>query len=276
MSIDWSAFEGFRRPAPPVRQWTWVGVGSWQETLEAGLKVRRADLAERRREWDTALRDLDLGDPSAVDRTLFRVLRRKREEDWSDWLAQLIEDSKAGLFAERFFGGGPSDSFAIKRVHREVSSDEGWRADIIVEWKDSSYTHVEVKVGDPNLDKTFDTAVDIQQRFHGQRRRGDFILLLPEQGDDWDQKCRLTPDLGKRISALTWIDAARAFRFALREGGESPAWRVWAHAYCGAIEQQLLRIPGCEEPVEWAQRLRFSRLAIASELLRTGEANDAR
>ena len=139
-----------------------------------------------------------------------------------------------------------------------------------------SYTHVEVKVGDPSLDKTFETAVAIQQRFQGQRRRGDFILLLPEQGDDWDRKCLLTPDLGKRISALTWIDAARAFRFALREGGESPAWRVWAHAYCGAIEQQLLRIPGCEEPVEWAQRLRFSRLAVARELLRTGEADDAR
>lgn len=134
MSIDWSAFDGFRRPAPPMRQWTWAGVGSWQKTLEAGLKVRRADLAERRREWDAALRDLDRGDPSAVDRTSFRVLRLEREEDWSDWLAELIEDSKAGSFAERFFGGARADSFAIKQVHREVSCYEGWRADIIVEW----------------------------------------------------------------------------------------------------------------------------------------------
>ncbi|MBI3401666.1 MAG: hypothetical protein HY048_09620 [Acidobacteria bacterium] len=270
------AFDGFRRPAPPVRQWTWVGVGSWQETLEAGLKVRRADLAERRREWDAALRDLDLGDPSAVDRTSFRVLRLDREEDWSDWLAQLIQDSKGGSFAKKFFGGTPAGSFAIKQVHREVSSYEGWRADIIVEWKDSSYTHVEVKVGDQNLDKTFDTAVAIQKRFHGQKRRGDFILLLPEQRNDWDQKCRLSPDLGKRISALTWIDAARAFRIALREAEEAPSWRVWAHAFCGAIEQKLLRIPAAENPVEWVKRLRFSRLTIARELLRTGEAGDAR
>jgi hypothetical protein len=177
VSKDWSAFDGFQRPAPPRRQWTWAGVDSWQETLEAVLKVPRADLAERRREWDAALRDLDLGDPSAVDRTSFRALRLKREEDWFNWLAQLIEDSKAGLFAERFFGRG--DSFAIKRVHREVScDDESWRSDIIVEWKDSSYTHVEVKVGDPNLDKTLDTAVAIQQRFHGQRRRGGFHSSL--------------------------------------------------------------------------------------------------
>jgi hypothetical protein len=276
MSIDWSAFDGFRRPAPPMRQWTWAGVGSWQETLEASLKVRRADLAERRREWDAALSDLDLGDPSAVDRTVFRVLRLEREEDWSDWLAQLIEDSKAGSFAARLFGGTRADSFAVKQVHREVSCDEGWRADIIVEWKDSSYTHVEVKVGDPNLGKTLDTAVAIQQRFHGQSQRGDFILLLPEQRDDWDQRCQESPNLGARISALTWIGVARALRLALREGGESPAWRVWAHAFCGAIEQKLLRIPAGEKPAEWAQRLRFSRLTIARELLRTGEANDAR
>ena len=274
MLKDWSAFDGFQRPAPPVRQWTWVGVGSWQETLEAGLKVRRADLAERRREWDAALRDLDLGDPSAVDRTSFRALRLEREEDWSDWLAQLIEDSKAGLFAERFFGGAVGDSLAIKRVHREVSCDDGWRADLIVEWKDSSYTHVEVKVGDPNLDKTLPTAEAIQQHLHGLRRRGDFILLLPAQCDDWEQRCEQIPNL-RRISALTWIDVARAFRFALREGGESPAWRVWAHAFCGAIEQKLLRIPAAEKPVEWAQRVRFSRLWIATDLLRTREADNA-
>ena len=158
-----------------MRQWTWADIGSWQETLEAGLKVRRADLAERRREWDAALRDLDLldlRDPSAVDRTSFRVLRLEREEDWSDWLAQLIGDSKVGSFAARLFGGAPADLFAIKQVHREVPSHEGWRADIIVEWKDSSYTHVEVKVGDQNLDKTFDTAVAIQKHFHGLRRKG--------------------------------------------------------------------------------------------------------
>jgi hypothetical protein len=275
MSTDWSIFDSFRRPVLPARQCTWADVGSWQETLEAGLKVRRADLAESRQEWDYALRDLDLGVPSAIDRTSFRLLRLEREEDWSDWLAQLIEDSKTGSFCESLFGGTRADPFAVERVHREVSCYEGWRADIIVAWKDASYTDVEVKVGDPNLDKTLDTAMAIERRFHGHRRRGDFILLLPEQRDDWDQKCRLTPRLGKQISVLTWIDVARAFRFALRDGGESPAWRVWAHAYCGAIEQKLLRIRAGENPLEWAHRLRFSRLTMAREPLQI-EGGDAR
>ena len=48
--MDWSAFDGFRRPKQPVRRRTWAGVDSWQETLEAGLNVNRAELAERRRE----------------------------------------------------------------------------------------------------------------------------------------------------------------------------------------------------------------------------------
>lgn len=240
------------------------------------MHVQRADLAARRQEWDAALRELDLRDPSAVDRTSFRMLRLAREEDWSDWLAQLIEDSKTGSFAKRFFGGAPGDSFAIKQVRREISTHEGWRADIVIEWKDSSYTHLEVKVGDSSVEKTLDTAEAIQRRFQGQRRRGDFILFLPEQCDDWDQRCRQNSNLGSRISALTWIDAARAFRLALRQGGESPAWRVWAHAFCGTIEQKLLRIPAGESAGEWAQRLRFSRLAVATELLRTGEANETR
>lgn len=204
------------------------------------------------------------------------MLRPEREEDWSDWLAQLIADSKTGSFAEQFFGGTPADSFAINQVRREVSTQEGWRADIVVEWQDSSYTHLEVKVGDSNLGKTFDTAMAIEQRFQRHRRRGDFILVLPEQSEDWDQCCQQNPDLGNRVSMLTWLDAARAFRLALRQGSESPAWRVWAHTFCGAIEQKLLGIPAGQNAEEWAERLRLNRLALATELLRTAEAHETR
>ena len=274
--MDWSAFDGFRRPPAPIRRWTWTGVGSWQDALEAAMRVRRADLAKRRQEWDAALRDLDLRDPSAVDRRSFGMLRLKREEDWSDWLAQLIADSKTGSFAEQFFGGTPGDSFVVNQVRREMT-EEGRRADIVVEWQDSSYTHLEVKVGDSNLAKTFDTAKVIERRFQGHRRRGDFILFLPAQRDDWDQCCRQNPDLINRVATLTWVDAARALRLALRQSRESPAWRVWAHTFCGAIEQKLLGIPAGQNAEEWAlRRLRLGRLAVATELLRTGEANETR
>src|SRR5262245_36240265 len=120
--MDWSVFDGFRRPAPPMRRWTWTGVASWQSTLEAGLHAWRAELAERRQEWDEAMRDLR--DPSAVDRTSFRMLRLEREEDWSNWLAQLLEDSSAGSFAKRLFRASQADSFAIKQVCRELSTPD--------------------------------------------------------------------------------------------------------------------------------------------------------
>lgn len=272
--MDWSAFAGFRRPRRPMGPCTWTVVVSWQ--VEAAMPVRRAELAKRRQEWDAALRDLDLRDPSAVDRRSFRMLRLEREEDWSDWLAQLIEDSTAGSFAQLFFGGTPADSFAINQVRREVAQEDR-RADIVVEWQDSSYTHLEVKVGDSSLEKTFATAAAIEQSFQGnRRRRGDFILCLPDQRDDWDECCQQNPNPGNRVAMLTWIDAARVFRLALRQGGESPTWRVWAHAFCGAIEQKLLGIPAGQNAEDWAERLPLSQLAVATELLRTREAHETR
>ncbi|MCC7124346.1 MAG: hypothetical protein IT178_05825 [Acidobacteria bacterium] len=273
---DWSVFDGFLRPAPLSRRRTWDGVVAWQDALERVANVQRAELAKRRLEWDTALAAFDLRDPSGVDRTSFRMLRLEREEDWSDWLAQLFEDSTSGSFARATFGEAEEDPAGVRHVRREVSCREGWRADIIVEWTDASYTHIEVKVGDPHLDKTLATALAIEGRFRGHRRRGDFILILPDQGAGWERACRQCPGLGERARVLTWIDVARALRLTLRRGHESAAWRVWAHTFCGAIEQTLLGVPACKEPDEWARRLRFGRLALASQLLGTEVSSNVR
>lgn len=94
-SIDWSAFDGFTRP---VEQRSWAGVIAWTSAFEKQLGVERSALAQKRHSSDELLFDLD-HDPSARDWTWFLPLRRDREEDWSDWLAQLIEDPIAGLFA---------------------------------------------------------------------------------------------------------------------------------------------------------------------------------
>lgn len=272
-NLSWNIFDGFtppRRQTPPA---SWDNLTQWQHELENTLQSRRADLITCRMEWDEALSDLDLRDPSAVDRTSFRALRLSREEDWSDWLAQLIEDSH-GSFTRRLFREPSSVAMSVKRVSREVSSLEGWRADLIIEWHDVSYTHVEVKVGDSNLDKTIDTAKAIEKRFEGQRCRGDFILLLPEQRDYWSQRCLDNTKLAERVNAITWVDVAHAIRGTLRKASESPAWRVWAHAFCGAIEQKLLQVPGGGAAGPWVQRLRLRELVVAHDLLRLDEAHD--
>ena len=118
--MDWSAFDGFTRP---VEQRSWSGVAAWTSAIEAQLGTHRDALARLRRSWDDSLVDLG-GDPSARDWTSFRTLRREREEDWSDWLAQLIEDSKSGRFASFLLGtiehrSAPSD-YLVEEVHREV------------------------------------------------------------------------------------------------------------------------------------------------------------
>src|SRR6476646_7374272 len=95
MSVRWSVFEAFRRPA---EQRSWSGAAAWTSAIEARVGIHRDALARLRRSWDNSLVDLG-GDPSARDWTSFRPLRRDREEDWSDWLAQLIEDSRTGRFA---------------------------------------------------------------------------------------------------------------------------------------------------------------------------------
>lgn len=102
LSKDWSAFDGFRRPP---EQRSWAGVIAWTSAIEEQLGAVRSEPAQKRGSSDQLQHELG-GDPSARDWTSFRMLRREREEDWSDWLAQLIEDSKTGCFASFLLAAG--------------------------------------------------------------------------------------------------------------------------------------------------------------------------
>lgn len=70
-------------------------------------------------EWDRIL--LDFGnDPTHLNWNRFRPLRRSCEEDWSDWLAFLIERSETGTFARCVFkieGFKPND-YAKPRIRQ--------------------------------------------------------------------------------------------------------------------------------------------------------------
>lgn len=266
MSKDWSAFDGFKRPIEPR---SWSAVMAWTSAFEAQLGAERSALAQQRVSSDQLLHDLG-GDPSAGDWTLFRPLRRDREEDWSDWLAQLIEDSSTGRFAWALLGaieGRRIDSYVEPAVHREVLY-EGYRADLVIEWRDASYTHIEVKVGDLDLGKTLGTAQKVAKRFERDRtRRSDAVLLMPSQLEAWRLECNRQPEPRDRVRPLTWFHVARALRSALSQGaGESIHWRVWAHTFCGAVEQDLLGMRSGRKPGEWARSLTFQGLATAAKL----------
>jgi hypothetical protein len=94
MSIAWAVFDGFTRPIEP-RSTSWNGVIEWTAAIERLLGGERSALGRRRASSDRLLHDLEC-DPSARDWTSFLPLRREREEDWSDWLAQLLDESTTG------------------------------------------------------------------------------------------------------------------------------------------------------------------------------------
>lgn len=153
---SWSIIDGWARPTDASPDWG--SLSSWTALLDAIGAESRAKLLQLRTQWDEDLAELG-GDPSSVDWSSFRPLRREREEDWSDWLAQLIEDSVHLGFAWRMFGpseGHARSAYRVRRLRRELAVEDR-RADLVIEWTDDRYTHVEVKVGDPHLDCVFRT-----------------------------------------------------------------------------------------------------------------------
>src|SRR5262249_11299239 len=162
-------------------------------------------------------------------------------EDWSDWLAYLIECSDTGAFSCCLFGESSSNrsKYATpQKVEREVIHKE-FRADVIVQWSNNTFTHIEVKVGDGNLAKTFSTATVLRERYHQpQEQWSDYILLLPRQMRDWE---KVTQDECSEplVCPVTWADVCVALRQGL-QSDEKVLWKAFAYSMVGAIEQRLV------------------------------------
>ena len=120
------------------------------------------------------------GDPMNHAWSDFRPLRLSREEDWSDWLAFFIKES-TGIFISHLFNFNKT----IHSIEREYVADSS-RADIVIEWCDETEgTHIEIKIGDPNLSKTHSTSMDIRNNLPHIKQWLDFIILLDKQESDW-------------------------------------------------------------------------------------------
>ena len=82
--------------------WTWeaaLALTSVRRDADAPLRTRvKTEVAK----WDQHLSKVD-GDPLHEDWSRFRPLRLTREEDWSDWLAWLLENSNSGRLAAEVF-----------------------------------------------------------------------------------------------------------------------------------------------------------------------------
>ena len=194
--------------------------------------------------WDLHLSNLG-GDSTHYDWAVFRPLRLTREEDWSDWIAHLLATSNTGKFAHWLLQIPQlrvSDYALPKKVEREVSY-RNFRADIIVQWQNKYFTHIEVKVGDEHLRKTYETSKNLMEKYGVSNEKWtNFILLLPRQLMAWGDVQITNNDISE-IKSLTWGDVCVAIRQALLSE-ETITWKVWAYSFLGAIEQLLIDFPG--------------------------------
>jgi hypothetical protein len=241
-AAKWSIFDGWLEP-PKGRdgRYSW---GAADDLVETHRRYERAigEVVEARlADWDQDLAAFG-GDPIRRDWTNFRPLRLSREEDWSDWFAFLIEMSSTGVSASHLFGGAESASSAYARpakVEREVIA-EPYRADLVVQWIDGGVAHIEIKIGDQSLEKTFATAKHLQEVYGREYARwADFILLLPIQKAEWDSLVDRI-DVNRHVDCITWQDVSIGLRRGLLSA-ESVLWKSFAFAFVGAIEQTLLQ-----------------------------------
>ena len=247
--------------------YSWDIFDEFVEDYKSFISERYEVLDKLLKNWNDRLKDLN-GDSTYHNWSKFRPLRLSREEDWSDWLAHLIETSKTGDFCRFLFKlDNISDFSESKEVHRELSSDN-YRADIIIEWKNDCYSHVEVKINDKNLSKTYKTRQEMMKKFEAEETKWtDFILLLPDGLSLWEA----SEEASNKIIPLSWEDVAIALRQALL-GKETIVWKVWSWSFLGAIEQRLIKFPGHEIETKPEQNLETleTKIKILSDGLKKG------
>ncbi|MCK9462296.1 MAG: hypothetical protein M0R80_21945 [Proteobacteria bacterium] len=233
--------------------------------------------------WNALLADLG-GDPSARDWSRFRPLRLSREEDWSDWLAYLIETSRGGRLACLLLGDafGEDAELGACTVSREERTKDGERrGDLIVEWESGAHAHVEVKIGDKGFRKVFEAGRKLHERHPAATVWKNFMLLPAEDLDEWKDVKKHEIDeedegLHDTVEELTWDDVAVALRKALAAKEEDVIWRAWAYAFTGAVEQRLLghlATTRNTSEVPTKQLRHLNRLARQTELLKKGLEN---
>jgi len=236
----WSVADGWT--PPPSAPLSWYVVEPLLDLAGDLLRKARGELESLLARWQEELADLG-SDPLTNDWTRFRSLRVSREEDWSDWLAFLLETSVTGMLADVLFGVGhrsPEEAARTRarpRVDRETfTSDRVRRTDLLITWTTPATpsTHVEVKIWDQQLDKTVDTAERLAKETE------TFILLPTESRPIWRKTLTRYGNRAAAIQVRTWDDVAIGLRTGLRTKGEPIVWRAWALAFCGAVHQRIL------------------------------------
>lgn len=260
---SWTCVRGSRSQMPHPHEHVSL---SWLNALQATwLAEAHADIARLEELLvDAESRHGDLGgDPCFVDWRDFRLLRLSSELAWSDWLAHLLTSSRTGFFAHALLAvdsasRSPSDYLSPRHVagasgFREVStgrllpnngSDLLRRADILIDWPNTARVDIEVKINDPGLSKTFNTARMLEDQFGCTAWPWEHFILLPgSRLSTWQDVVASSSSPRPSVQAISWEQVARALRRSWQrlEQPEPLSWRAWAWAFTGAIEQLILQ-----------------------------------
>lgn len=242
MKNSWKIFDNWEYNYTekfPVYDWTIFD--KLTSSLSTVFTKKMKTLDSLKTKWNKKLNQYG-GEPSNYNWNKFRPLRLSREEDWSDWLIYLISESKSGYFSNDLFHihNFDADIFSSPLISDREISFSGHRADIVIKWKNKTYTHVEVKIGDENLGKTYGTAKRMRTFYKASENKWyDFILLLDNQVNDW---LLVIQENEHPIQYITWNNVAISLRRCLIYSEESITWKVWAYSFLGAIEQRLLHL----------------------------------
>lgn len=195
--------------------------------------------------FQRAFHDPRINDPTYSNWENYRPLRLNREEGYSYWLAHLIATSESGIFAHLLLGVAPS-AFHQPDVRTEVTGNDKYRADIVIfPDKPARPIHLEVKVGDPHLEKTYETGQDLEKTFTAEFSH--FILLADWQVSDWEHLAlNKTAPKEMHITPLIWSEVSWALRkyFVNGHSKENLIWNSVAWSFIGAIEQNLMKFQG--------------------------------
>ena len=213
LAPSWTAAENLQK-----------AVRTWYEAEIPAIKAKLQESREKMKPYG--------GDPVDSDLRAFRPLRTSREEDWSDWFAWFIQTSEHGFLRETL----NIDLNSKVNVERETNVGD-YRTDLLIFYNDT-IVHIEVKLWDNALSKTFETANQIKSRYEKQGRHKhfvSFILMTKELDGDWKSE-----GSDHSVSQIFWNDVAVEFRKHLLKGGENLRWNCLAHLFTGAIEQRIL------------------------------------
>ena len=234
---------------------SWTEFSSWWSSYidkEQETAKKIADILEKHnRKWSQSTAAFD-SDPLASPVNNSRgPLLPNYEEDWSDWLGNLMRSSPV-LVTELFdkvLNEPPKSVIREKQLPKKEGTFR--RPDILLLYPDHG-VHIEVKIDDTNYEKTKQTAELIE--YHYPQKEWTHTLLLPKRNLPYlrariDAHITSEPDDRPKIefgnldpvSIICWRDVTAALRKLLREDeGVSSHWSSNAYLFCAAAEQALI------------------------------------